>query len=109
MEPRRAVQPVAIDEGERGHVQPSSLGDESLRLLGALEKRKRGLRVELDEHYSAPIGGARRGPPEGWLRPRSFTRSVSRASPPESTITLSRSRIVIGIISRRCRPWSIGP
>src|SRR5205814_4397231 len=54
MEARRAVDAVTVDERQRRHVTPRGLGHQRLRLIRALEKRERRLRVQLHKHHSAP-------------------------------------------------------
>ena len=49
-QPRRAVDAVAIDHGQRGHLESRRLGGERLGVLGAFEEREGRLGVELDEH-----------------------------------------------------------
>ena len=77
VEARRAVDAVAIDERQRRHLEPRGLAHERLRLLGAFEKRERGLRVQFDEDVFTG-GGHLTGGPEMAPRP-----PIARGAPAE--------------------------
>ena len=55
VKPRRAIHTVAIDQRERRHATPRRLRHECFRMIRALEKRKRRLRMQLHKHHAPPV------------------------------------------------------
>jgi hypothetical protein len=58
VEARGAVEAVAVDQRQHGHVEARGFGDERFGLFGGFKKREGRLRVELDEHRSRGSHGA---------------------------------------------------
>src|SRR2546426_8544505 len=90
MEARRAVDAVAVHERQRRHATPRRLRHQRLRLIRALEKRERRLRMQLDEHHAACDRRARPAaapPPRGEPPCPSLE---ARAARPQMPITPAR-------------------
>ncbi len=109
-EPDRAVEAVAVGEGERGLAVLGGPGDEDLRGRGAVAHREAGGDVEMDEPLVPP--GAHGVPAPPWAGMSRSGCSTGRAGRPSRAMTRSRkvsadrSRSSASRLATRRRPCS---